>query len=87
MLVLIEGEMRSLIRNAIERILDKQFKKSKSKSKSKSKEILLKLSTRVISSLIGIYIFNQIKENNNIRIYISYCMIFVFLYFLYYQYY
>ena len=31
MLVLIEGEMRSLMRNALERILGKQFKKSKIK--------------------------------------------------------
>tara|TARA_B110000977_G_C10856697_1_gene408035 strand:- start:225 stop:461 length:237 start_codon:yes stop_codon:yes gene_type:complete len=77
MLVLIESEMRSLIRNAIERILGKQFK---------NKEILLKLSIRVISSLIGIYIFNQIKKNDNIRVHLSYCMIFIFVYFLYREY-
>lgn len=79
MLVIIERELNSLIRNTLERILKKQFKKSKNKTKG----ILIKLSTRVVSSLIAIYIFNQIKENKKTRAYISYVMICLFVYFLY----
>lgn len=82
MLVLIEGEMRSLMRNALERILGKQFKKSK----NKNKEILIKLSTRVVSSLIAIYLFNLIKEKKDVRTYLSYGMIGAFAYFLYQEY-
>ena len=77
MFVIIEGEFRSLIRNALERVIGSNFKKQS----DKNQQILLKLSTRVISSLLAVYIFSNIKDMKNIKEYVSYIMIGVFLYF------
>ena len=76
-LILISGELRSLIRNSLERVFKFTLKK---KYKNKKMNILYNLSIRVISSLITIYLFNMIKDNTNIRKYISYFMICVFIY-------
>ena len=77
MFVIIEGEFRSLIRNFFEKIIGLNFKKKY----NKKQEILLKLSIRVISSLLAIYIFNNVKNIQNIKEYVSYIMIGVFLYY------
>lgn len=77
MFVIIEGEFRSLIRNFFEKIIGLNFKKKD----NKKQEILLKLSIRVISSLLAIYIFNNVKNIQNIKEYVSYIMIGIFLYF------
>ena len=75
-LILISGELRSLIRNMLERIFKFTFKK---KYKNKKIDILYKLSIRVISSLIAIYLFNMVKDNINVRKYVTYFMICVFI--------
>ena len=80
--ILIEGEFRSLIRNSLERFIGVNLKK-KEKSMNKYLKIGFKLSIRVISSLIAIYIFNQIKSNDpegSIKEYVSYAMIALFFY-------
>ena len=79
-LILISGELRSLIRNTLERIFKFTLKK---KFKNKKINIIYNLSVRVISSLIAIYIFSMIKDNTNIRKYVSYFMICVFIYLIY----
>lgn len=79
-LILISGELRSLIRNMLKRIFKFTLKK---KFKNKKVNIIYNLSVRVISSLIAIYIFSIIKVNTNIRKYISYFMICVFIYLIY----
>lgn len=78
MFVLIEGELRSLIRNCLEKVIGLNFKKRD----DKISEIALKLSIRVISSLIAIYVFNNVKNIPKVRDYVSYLMIGVFIYFL-----
>ena len=76
-LILIQGELRSLIRNSLERIIGKSFKKKS----NKNMDILLKISIRVISSIIAIQIFNQVKDIPNIKEYTSYIMIGLFVFF------
>ena len=76
-LILISGELRSLIRNILERFVKFSLKK---KYKNKKIKILYNLSVRVISSLIAIYLFNMIKDNINIRKYVTYFMICIFIY-------
>lgn len=76
-IILIEGELRSLIRNSLEKIIGTRFKKRQ----SKHIEILLKLSIRVVSSLIAIQIFKMIKDNTMIREYTSYILAAVFIIF------
>ena len=78
-LILIDGEMRSLIRNSLERTIGSQF----NKKKNAMEKILLKLGIRVISSLIAIQIYNQVKGTPMIKEYASYIMIAVFLFFCY----
>ena len=74
---MIEGEFRSLIRNALERVIGSNFKKQS----DKNQQILLKLATRVIASLLAVYIFSNIKDMKNTKEYGSYIMIGIFLYF------
>ena len=76
-IILIEGELRSLIRNALERVIGGRFQKKN----NKNMEILKKLSIRVVSSLIAIQIFKMIKDNNMTREYTSYIMIAIFIMF------
>lgn len=84
-IVLIEGEFRSLIRNSLERFIGIKLKKQEKSLKKKNKylKIGLKLSIRVVSSLIAIFIFKYIKENgseSSLREYVSYAMIAFFFY-------
>ena len=73
-LILIEGELRSLIRNVLERVIGKRFKKKR----SSNEKIMLKVATRVVSSLIAIHIFNNIRSNVDIRKYTSFILVGVF---------
>ena len=85
-IVLIEGEFRSLIRNSLERFIGVNLKKQeKSLKKNKYLKIAYKLSIRVVSSLIAIYLFTYIKNNgteSSLREYVSYAMIAFFFYIL-----
>tara|TARA_Y100000588_G_C13532614_1_gene618469 strand:- start:140 stop:415 length:276 start_codon:yes stop_codon:yes gene_type:complete len=76
-LILIEGELRSLIRNTLERFIGTKFKKKR----KKTIEIFIKVSIRVVSSLIAIQIFNKVKNITNFRKYSSFLFIGLFLYF------
>ena len=76
--VIIESEFRSLIRNSLEKVIGLNFKKKE----DKIQEILLKISIRLVSSLLAVYIFNIIKKKVKIRIYLSYILLFIFFYFL-----
>ena len=75
--ILIQGELRSLIRNSLEKIIGKRFKKKQ----NKNIDILLKISIRVVSSLIAIQIFNKVKDIPNIRKYTSFILIGLFIFF------
>ena len=77
-IILIQGELRSLIRNSLERIIGQRFKKKE----NKNLEILLKVSTRVISSLIAIQIFKHVKDIPNFREYTTYILVAIFIYFI-----
>lgn len=76
-LILIEGELRSLIRNTLERFIGTKFKKKR----KKTIEIFIKVSIRVVSSLIAIQIFNNVKNIPNFRKYSSLILISIFVYF------
>ena len=83
--ILIEGEFRSLIRNSLERFIGVNMKNKEKMLKRKEYKIALKLATRVISSLIAIFIFNFIKNNgfeNKLREYVTYVMVAIFFYIL-----
>lgn len=82
MFVLLEGEMRSLMRNACELVIGSKF----NKKYSNIENIVLKLSIRVVSSLIAVYLFNNLKSNSNIKTYLSYIMVLIFLFFVYREY-
>ena len=75
-LILIDGEFRSLIRNTLEKIIEPMVKKQD----TDKKKLLLKVSTRVISSLIAIKLYEVFKNNVNIKTYTSYILVFVFIY-------
>ena len=80
LLVLLDGEFRSLIRNALERVIVARFKKDD----DVNKEILKKLSIRVVSSLIAIQLFSLIQKNiPDAKKYVSFIMIIIFLNLLY----
>ena len=72
--VLIDGELRSLIRNTLERVFDIKL----DKKKSKTKNLLYKISIRVISSLIAVQIYKNLQENKDLKMYISYFFIIMF---------
>jgi len=74
--ILIQGELRSLIRNGLERIIGTNFKKKKT-----NLNILLKLSIRVVSSLIAVQLFIYTKDNEDIRKYTSYIFVVMFILF------
>jgi len=75
--ILIDGEFRSLIRNTLEKLIGKKFKKKEKKYMA----ILRKLSIRVISSLIAIQLYGILKKTPVIKEYTSYIMIALFVYF------
>ena len=78
-LVLIDGEVRSLIRNRLERLIRYKF----GSKKDKMKNILFKISIRVISSLIAIKLFSIVKNNELFKKYISFALIIAFVYLAY----
>ena len=78
-LILIDGEVRSLIRNSLERVIGLKFKKYDSKYKT----ILLKIVIRIVSSLIAIQVYNSIKDSQEIKTLTSYSGILIFLLFLF----
>ncbi len=78
MFVLIEGELRSLIRSCLEKVIGLNFEKRE----NQVMDIILKLSIRVVSSLIGIFIFNNVKNIPKVKEVVSYLMIGIFIYFL-----
>ena len=80
-LILIDGEVRSLIRNSLERLIGHKL----GSKKDKMKNILFKLSIRVISSLIAIKLFSIVKENESFKKNISYLLIFAFIHLAYYD--
>ena len=76
LLILIDGEFRSLIRNTIERIIGTNFKKDN----DVKKEIIKKLSIRVVSSLITIQLFFIIQKYlPDMKKYVSFIMTIIFL--------
>ena len=75
--VLIDGELRSLLRNALEKIIGKKFKKKY----NNYIDIVIKLAIRVISSLIAVQLFKNVKTLPNINRNISYIMIVAFFFF------
>tara|TARA_B100001248_G_C27031880_1_gene296797 strand:+ start:104 stop:358 length:255 start_codon:yes stop_codon:yes gene_type:complete len=76
LLILIDGEFRSLIRNTIERIIGTNFKKDN----DVKKEIIKKLSIRVVSSLITIQLFLIIQKYlPDMKKYVSFIMTIIFL--------
>ena len=81
-LVLLESELRSLIRNSLERILGSKI----NKKYNKNLEILLKISIRCVASLITLSCFEYIKSVPEIRQYSSYILVFIFILFLYNEY-
>ena len=76
-LVLIDGELRSLLRNTFERIIGKKFKKKY----NNYLDIVIKLAIRVVSSLIAVQLFKNVKTLPNINRNISYIMIVAFFFF------
>lgn len=79
---LINSELRALIRNTLERLIGLNFKKKN----NKYLEILLKVSIRVIASLLAIKIFSIIKDTVEIKQYTSYILVIIFIYFCYQEY-
>jgi hypothetical protein len=76
LLILIDGEFRSLIRNTIERLIGSNFKKDD----DFNKEMIKKLSIRVVSSLITIQLFLLIQKYlPDMKKYVSIIMIIIFL--------
>ena len=80
--VLMDSELRALIRNTLERVIGINFKKKN----NIYLEILLKVSIRTIASLLAIRFFSMIKDIVEIRQYTSYILIFIFIYFCYQEY-
>lgn len=78
MFILIESEFKSLIRTGFENIFSLFFKKKD----NKIFDIILKLSIRVVSSLITVFLIKFFQINFKVRKYISYILIVIFIYFL-----
>jgi len=79
---LVDYEFRALIRSTFERFIEVYF----TKKYNKYLESLLKVSIRLISSLLAIKIFSIIKDNFEIRKYTSYILVIIFIYFVYDEY-
>ncbi len=76
--VIIEGEFRSFIRNMFERIFKLRLQ---NKKRDKRLQMIINLATRVVCSLIAIQIFKLANNIPNIRMYLSFLMIAIFLFF------
>ena len=78
-LILLDGEFRSLLRNTFEKIIGNRFKKNE----DPMKEIAKKLSIRVVSSLIAVYLYSYLQSSSpDMKTYVSFGMIAVFIYFI-----
>lgn len=78
LILLIDGEFRSLMRNSLERVIGLNMKKRKNKYIN----ILSKISIRVISSLIAIQLYQYSQKIPTLKKYVSYAFVMLFLYFL-----
>ena len=67
-LLIIEGEFRSFIRNALERVLKIAIPKGELTDAQKE---LISLSYRMVASLLAVYIFTNVKDIPNIRLYVT----------------
>jgi hypothetical protein len=74
-LILVDGEFRSFIRNGLERIIGANV----IKKENKYVEALNKLSIRVLSSLLAIYLFSKIINIPNVKEYVTYFFIILFV--------
>lgn len=74
-LLIIEGEFRSFIRNSLERLLKLVIPKRELTDAQKE---LISLSYRMVASIIAVYIFTNIKDIPNIRLYVTLLFIVVF---------
>lgn len=74
--VLIDGEIRSLIRNSLEKLLGYKL----TPKKNKVKELIFKITIRVISSLIAIQLFKLIKPDESLKKYGSHALVCLFIY-------
>ena len=78
-MVLLDGEFRSLLRNTFEKLIGNKFEKDE----DPMREIAKKLSIRVISSLIAVQLYTYLQSASpQAKIYVSFIMIAVFIYFL-----
>lgn len=78
-LVLLDGEFRSLLRNTFEKLIGNKFEKDE----DPMREIAKKLSIRVISSLIAVQLYTYLQSASpQMKTYVSFTMIAVFIYFL-----
>mgnify|MGYP001191242842 CR=1 FL=1 len=77
LLVLIDGEFRSLIRNTLEKLIGSKLKKQP----NKYREMLRKLSVRVVSSLIAIQLYGYLKDIKPTKEIVSFLLVGAFLYF------
>ena len=78
LILLIDGEFRSLMRNSLERVIGLNMKKRENKYIN----ILSKISIRVISSLIAIQLYQYSQKIPTLKKYVSYAFVMLFLYFL-----
>lgn len=76
MLVLIDGEIRSLFRNALERFIGAEFPMKK----NKHMEALNRLCIRVISSLIAVQIFRAMIDVPGIQEFVTTVFVGLFIY-------
>ena len=77
LILLIDGEFRSLMRNSLERFINLKMKKRTNKYKN----ILIKISIRVVSSLIAIQLYKYSQTMPNLKKFVSYVFVILFLYF------
>lgn len=75
-MILIQNELRSLLRNCLERFIGTHT----TQNDNIYIEIINKLSIRVISSLIAVHIFKHIGENILMRKYITFTFVGYFIF-------
>ena len=78
LLLLIDGEFRSLMRSSIEKFIGLNLKKRENKYIN----VLVKISIRVVSSLIAIQLYQYAQNIPDLKKYVSYACVIMFLYFL-----
>jgi len=75
-LILLDGEFRSLLRNGFERLIGTQIPKKENKYVDAAN----KLSIRVLASLLGIYLFGQLIAIPNLKEYVTYFFLGLFVF-------